>query len=330
MSNSAVAKPSICQNCGGSLAGNYCSNCGQANKESRRPFIALIRGMFFVVFELDGRAYKTIWYLFTRPGFLSREYVSGRRASYTSPLRLFLVISIGFFLLASLNTSFQSLTSTAAEAVAAESSGVDLSSSNGEVVILTAEDSEQEDEGDIEDLQDIINFASGISFPFLSPEGNRILSEILIIQVETNYKEVANDPGNFLISALEYITLFMLMMMPLLALIQQILYITRRRYYVEQFILTLHNHSFLVFSIFLIWVVGMVEEMEIVLLSSAFGWIGAALGLWVPIYLYLSLKNFFDEGYFVTALKFFTISLVYSVCVGVGIAIFFLLLFIFS
>ena len=34
---------------------------------------------------------KTLWYLFTKPAFLSTEYAKGRRASYTPPLRLFLV-----------------------------------------------------------------------------------------------------------------------------------------------------------------------------------------------------------------------------------------------
>ena len=132
--------------------------------------------------------------------------------------------------------------------------------------------------------------------------------------------------------SLEYITLFMLLMMPLLALIQQILYITRKRFYVEHFILTLHNHAFLVFSIFLLSVAEIIEELEITLLSSGFSWISTAVVFWIVIYLYLSLKRFFGEGYFVTTLKFVTVtvSLIYSVCVGVGIMLFFFLLFIFS
>lgn len=130
--------------------------------------------------------------------------------------------------------------------------------------------------------------------------------------------------------SLEYITLFMLLMMPLLALIQQILYITRKRFYVEHFILKLHNHAFLVFPIFLLSVAEIIEELEITLLSSGFSWISTAVVFWIVIYLYLSLKRIFGEGYFVTTLKFVTVSLIYSVCVGVGIMLFFFLLFIFS
>jgi hypothetical protein len=52
--------------------------------------------------DVDGRLLRTVRYLFTRPGFLSREHAEGRRASYVSPLRLYLVFSVLFFAAASL------------------------------------------------------------------------------------------------------------------------------------------------------------------------------------------------------------------------------------
>jgi hypothetical protein len=80
----------------------------------------------------------------------------------------------------------------------------------------------------------------------------------------------------------------------------------------------------------LLSVAEIIEELEITLLSSGFSWISTAVVFWIVIYLYLSLKRIFGEGYFVTTLKFVTVSLIYSVCVGVGIMLFFFLLFIFS
>ena len=243
MTDAVSAKVDSCQNCGEPLSGDFCGNCGQRDKESRRAFILLLQETLYTVFELDGRAYKTLWYLFDKPAFLSTEYTKGRRASYTPPLRLFLVISIGFFLLVAFITSFQSMRNTVigVNPTGTVTADFNLSFSDGIVEILTAS-----------------------------------------------------------------------------------------RFYVEHFILTLHNHAFLVFSIFLLWVVGIIEELEITLLSAGFGWIGTAVGFWIVIYLYLSLKRFFGEGYFVTTLKFVTVSLIYSVCVGVGIMLFFFLLFIFS
>lgn len=332
MTDAVSTKLDSCQNCGEALTGDFCGKCGQRHKESRRAFILLLQETLYTVFELDGRAYKTLWYLFTKPAFLSTEYTKGRRASYTPPLRLFLVISIGFFLLVALSTSFQSIRNTV---IGVDPSGTvtadfNLSFGDGNVEILTAEDLAELDEEDIEDIEELINFVSEIELSFLSAPANQNLQGFLASQVEANFQDVVDDPTSFFMGSLEYITLFMLLMMPLLALIQQILYITRKRFYVEHFILTLHNHAFLVFSIFLLSVAEIIEELEITLLSSGFSWISTAVVFWIVIYLYLSLKRFFGEGYFVTTLKFVTVSLIYSVCVGVGIMLFFFLLFIFS
>ncbi len=81
--------------------GNYCGNCGQEVKDFRRPFFRLSSEAVKSLFELDGRAFRTLFFLLTKPAHLSTEYFSGRRMRYTPPLRLFLVISVSFFLLVS-------------------------------------------------------------------------------------------------------------------------------------------------------------------------------------------------------------------------------------
>lgn len=48
-------------------------------------------------FELDGRVALTLRALFRHPGLLTSEFLDGRRRRFTSPLRLYLVISIAFF-----------------------------------------------------------------------------------------------------------------------------------------------------------------------------------------------------------------------------------------
>jgi len=118
--------------------------------------------------------------------------------------------------------------------------------------------------------------------------------------------------------------------MPLLALILQILHITKKRYYIEHFILTLHNQAFLVFSIFLIWVLGYIEDLEIPWLSEGASWLEIFCMFWIVIYLFLSLKRFYGEGFILTPIKFIVISVTYSICMGIGMALFLLLLFIFS
>jgi hypothetical protein len=47
--------------------------------------------------HVDGKIFRSIWLLLTRPGFLTHEYFLGRRARYISPIRLYLIFSLVFF-----------------------------------------------------------------------------------------------------------------------------------------------------------------------------------------------------------------------------------------
>ncbi|MEM7763594.1 MAG: DUF3667 domain-containing protein [Pseudomonadota bacterium] len=88
-----------CKNCGAALAGEYCAQCGQRNKSFDRPIWRLLGDVVRETFEVDGRTANTIKTLLVDPGGLTAEYLAGRRARYTPPLRLYLAFSIAFFLL---------------------------------------------------------------------------------------------------------------------------------------------------------------------------------------------------------------------------------------
>jgi len=49
------------------------------------------------LFSVDGGIYRSVWLLFARPGFLTREMFADRRAAHVSPLRLYLFFSVLFF-----------------------------------------------------------------------------------------------------------------------------------------------------------------------------------------------------------------------------------------
>ena len=88
-----------CLNCHTPLDGDYCGNCGQRDVDLERPIWGLIADVIKETFEVDGRAWLTIKTLFRHPGALTSEFLAGRRRTYTSPLRLYLVTSISFFVL---------------------------------------------------------------------------------------------------------------------------------------------------------------------------------------------------------------------------------------
>ena len=86
-----------CQNCSHNFEGEYCSNCGQRDVNLERPIGELLRELVWETFDVDGRVWRTLRTMFRHPGMLTSEYLAGRRRHYTSPLRLYLVVSVAFF-----------------------------------------------------------------------------------------------------------------------------------------------------------------------------------------------------------------------------------------
>lgn len=86
-----------CANCGTSLTDEYCPQCGQSRAELKRPIIGLFTEALDGVFTWDGRLLTTFRQLFSRPGRVAREFVDGKRRSYTPPIRLYLIVSLVFF-----------------------------------------------------------------------------------------------------------------------------------------------------------------------------------------------------------------------------------------
>ena len=100
--STAVSDPGRCANCQTPLADAYCAHCGQKVKPLDPTVRELAGDVVGEVTDVDSRLLRSVRYLFTRPGFLSREHAEGRRASYVSPIRLYLVFSVAFFAAASL------------------------------------------------------------------------------------------------------------------------------------------------------------------------------------------------------------------------------------
>ena len=99
MSHLKERKEKNCLNCNAQVAGRYCNICGQENIEPKESVIHLVNHFFQDVTHFDGKFFSTLWLLMVRPGFLSKEYVNGRRASYLNPIRMYVFTSAIFFLI---------------------------------------------------------------------------------------------------------------------------------------------------------------------------------------------------------------------------------------
>lgn len=311
-----------CLNCGAALTGGYCSICGQEAKNLRRPFFRLSGEAIKSLFELDGRAFRTLFYLLTKPAYLCQEYFDGRRTRYTPPLRLFLVISVSFFLLVSLYSTIRSMEGMLNGDV--ESSETSSPTSDEQTGLIVENEADEDDEADETDgdLSDILVFVDNINLPFFDEQTNANLRRAMSAQAEANLDLLLEDPNEFLRGYLEYVTFFILVMIPLLALIQKIVYIRSRHFYVEHLVLTLHNHAFLILVFFIGSLIGFVEESSIPIVNSLFGYLGNAIYIWMWIYLFFSLKNYFQQGYGITLLKYITATILYGFTLSFGIFLF--------
>ena len=91
-----------CKNCNQLLekGDNFCPNCGQ--KTINKLNVKFILGDFFqTVFNIDSKVFRSLRFLLFKPGFLTKEYVEGKRVSYLAPIRLYIALSFIFFFLIS-------------------------------------------------------------------------------------------------------------------------------------------------------------------------------------------------------------------------------------
>ncbi|MEE2527014.1 DUF3667 domain-containing protein [Hyphobacterium sp. HN65] len=85
-----------CSNCGTPLKGRVCHSCGQDADSFHRPIWSLFWEVLDGMLSIDGKLWRTLPKLMFQPGRLTRHYLSGVRARYVQPFRLFLVASVIF------------------------------------------------------------------------------------------------------------------------------------------------------------------------------------------------------------------------------------------
>jgi len=92
-------KEKICLNCNTDLVGRYCHVCGQENLEPKETVWHLVTHFFNDITHFDGKFFETVKLLLRRPGFLSAQYMAGRRASFLNPIRMYVFTSAIFFII---------------------------------------------------------------------------------------------------------------------------------------------------------------------------------------------------------------------------------------
>ncbi len=89
MDSGAAGEGAPCLDCGTALVGPYCFRCGQS-AHVHRTVHAWWHDFTHGVLHVEGAAWRTLGWLFTRPGALTRRYIDGQRRRFVSPLALYL------------------------------------------------------------------------------------------------------------------------------------------------------------------------------------------------------------------------------------------------
>jgi Protein of unknown function (DUF3667) len=89
----------VCPNCGTEYLDDYCQHCGEQKHHAEElTFRHFVLHATHDLTHVDTKVFATLRYLFTRPGFLTQEFVAGRRLRYMRPFSLFLVAVAMFYL----------------------------------------------------------------------------------------------------------------------------------------------------------------------------------------------------------------------------------------
>ena len=97
MSKASIRNEKKCLNCQAEVPSTYCPECGQKNSDPHLSIKDILHDFLHDLTHFDGKFFLTAKLLITRPGFLSTEFIKGKRATYLHPVRMYVFTSAVFF-----------------------------------------------------------------------------------------------------------------------------------------------------------------------------------------------------------------------------------------
>lgn len=264
--------PVFCRNCRAPLRGNFCCQCGQRHWPNDLSFKDVAGEAVEEVFSWDSRLWRTLVPLLFRPGFLTSEFIAGRRARYVPPFRLYLIISFILFLVLSLlasNADFIRVhPADSVSSPAAVTGNPDVSGSEagqGDVVIAPV------GFGDTDGRSSV---SADIGFELSDDDSPQWLKNFEQ-RLEENAKTLGSDQSEFVSQLVEYMPQIMFILLPAFALLLRVCYLFSPFHYLQHLVFSLHFHSFayvlyLVGALVSSWVYEAGIGLPLVLISAVY------------------------------------------------------------
>lgn len=301
-----------CPNCGAIANQQFCTACGQEQKDYHVSFPRIAKDFLGDTFNFDSRLFRSLGPLVVRPGFLTREFIEGRRVRYIPPLRLYLFISIVFFALMTTLMDRVGFQTQAGEDVSGGKVIQDLAEETGAADSRSA--GEEPDRGNEPEI-DFKLFGKRISED--TPLGKRLMR---------NAERVQQSPALFIRNILENVPLMMFLMLPVYALILRLLYPLADYVYLEHLVFALHVHAlyFLVFTGQMILSAWIQPATEYVV---DWGPLHFGLGAYLALYPAFAMRRVYRQSRLATGFKYILLGITYWVVLATGIMTLFLATF---
>jgi len=331
-------KEKNCLNCGTTVVGKYCHVCGQENVEPKESVWQLVSHFFSDITHFDGKFFASMKDLISKPGFLSKEYMIGRRASYLNPVRMYLFTSFVFFLV------FFSLYKVDENSV---NIGIDKNNIDKIDSVKLKELSSEINNGKPltkEELRKKFDTA-GITFMGAKYESKEEYDSLLKASGKTpnwfvrmiTYKGIELNKKYQNNSRLAIITLLgklqhsipqmLFVLLPLFALLLKLLYFRHKNfYYTDHAIFTIHFYIFNFIEMLLIFAISKVNSI------TGTGWLqylNLAFVFVIFFYLYKAMRNFYRQSRVKTILKYFLLLFSF-ICFGLFLFIIFFFISVFE
>lgn len=290
-----------CLNCGDPTVGNYCPTCGQRKVEVRISLRRMLMEALDDQFSLNSALPRTLGALFFRPGHLTREYTAGRIVRYIPPFRLYLVSSLVFFLALSLNPGLRHAgdgvaigglavgADTAARAAAAPPEV--RAPGPGQAIPAPPRPTPPPGAGWLGKIE--------------VHTGHVTVDSILRAKLDRLNRMPPNEAiGQVMSDYLEHVPQMMFVLLPVFALLVNLLHLRSGRFYVEHFVFALHTHAFA----FLAYTAMLASPAPV----------AGVMGLWLMLYLYLALKKVYGQGWIATGFKYMTLGVTYFITLSIA------------
>ncbi|HEX3912037.1 MAG TPA: DUF3667 domain-containing protein [Steroidobacteraceae bacterium] len=280
-----------CKNCGAALLGRFCVNCSQAGDVHVPTTRELVHEFLEGLTHSDSRLWRTLTTLWFKPGKLTTEFVAGRRVAYLPPFRLYLIVSIVFFFIASSMHTRGELMSFDDALKPASAPGAPAS---GEKRITSCNELAAAD------------FLNG--HPNWKP------------RVKHTCDAMTRDSGDNLFHiAIGTMPKAMFIFLPLIAFLHMLMYWHPRHRYAEQLLFFVHLHAFF-FSVAILMSAAVYAGGTWPKISGTTDVLDSLLGWSLPVYSVLAMRRVFRGGWAATLVKGVALFFVYMIVFGLTVA----------